>query len=274
MELLSRMEKALLRFGERIAGDTLRIAFWRVLAVTSSLSVISATAVNLAVYMTYWPERISANWAEVLLVPVGIALALTYPATLIAFLIARGMADAGSKMRQQAETDFLTGVATRRHFQREVTEALAPGGAEGVLLVLDLDHFKNINDIHGHDFGDSVLSAAAGAMRAALRRSDLIGRLGGEEFAVFLPDAGRAEAEQLAHRLRKAISDLSIASESGPPVRITVSIGLVETAGQREFRALYRHADGALYKAKVGGRNRIATASGIDQTASLSLMAM
>lgn len=263
-----------MRFGARIGGDTLRIDFWRVLAVTSSLSVLSATIVNLAVYATYWPERIATNWAEVLLVPVGIALALTYPATLIAFLIARGMAEAGSKMRQQAETDFLTGLATRRHFQKQVSKALAPGASEGALLVLDLDHFKTINDIYGHDFGDSVLVAAAGAMRSVLRRSDLIGRLGGEEFAVFLPEAGRAEAECLAWRLRKAIANLAIAPETGPQVRITTSIGLAQTAGQHEFRALYRTADGALYQAKLSGRNRIEIASDPDQTVPLSLLAM
>lgn len=263
-----------MHFGARIASNKLRIDFWRVWAVTSSISVLSATSVNLLVYAAYWPERIIAHWAEVLLVPVGIALALTYPATLIAFLIARGMTEAGSKMRQQAETDFLTGLSTRRHFQQQVSDSLALGEREGSLLVLDLDHFKTINDIYGHDFGDSVLVAVAGAMRSVLRGSDLIGRLGGEEFAVFLPEARRMEAECLAQRLRKAIVDLSIAPESGPPVRITTSIGFAQTAGLREFRALYRMADGALYQAKQSGRNRIEIASDSDQTVSFSLLAM
>jgi diguanylate cyclase (GGDEF)-like protein len=150
-------------------------------------------------------------------------------------------------------TDDLTGAASRRHlFER------AKGVAGGVLMV-DLDHFKTVNDRHGHDVGDAVLRGVVARMQGVLRPTDLVARLGGEEFAVLLPDAGEEHTALVAERLRVAVAAAPFDTASGP-LQVTVSAGWSLLAPQESLDAVLVHADKGLYLAKNGGRNRVATA--------------
>jgi len=170
-----------------------------------------------------------------------------------------------ASLERQAKLDALTGVANRRHF-------LETGNAEirrasrfdhpMALLMLDIDHFKLINDTCGHLVGDRVIKAVADAAAAAVRQCDCLGRLGGEEFAVVLPEAELAAAIAAAERLRETIAALQL-SHGGQPLPVTVSIGVtvLEAAGEPLSSLLHR-ADTAMYRAKNAGRNRVEVARG------------
>jgi diguanylate cyclase (GGDEF)-like protein len=162
-----------------------------------------------------------------------------------------------------ATTDALTQVHNRRHALELARRELVRQQRTGrhlALLVLDLDHFKSVNDTHGHAAGDTVLAGVSAAGREALRAMDIFGRLGGEEFVVVLPETDRSQAIASAERLRTRIAALVIpAGEAG--IRITVSIGIaVDGALGRDPDAalteLLRRADAALYAAKSAGRDR------------------
>jgi len=159
----------------------------------------------------------------------------------------------------EATRDGLTQVLNRSAFKRAAQAELARldrGSFEAAtLLVIDADHFKRINDRLGHPVGDAALSAIARTLRRSVRRNDLVGRLGGEEFAVLLQGAGSEEAAVVAERLRALVERLAV----GPPDRrtqLSVSIGGVSLRTRVAFDAIYKIADTNLYQAKQTGRNR------------------
>ena len=168
-------------------------------------------------------------------------------------------------LRRQAQTDALTGLANRAHtLERAVQlrEAALANGTPLAALMLDIDHFKKVNDTRGHACGDAALHGLASTLEHNLRRHDLIGRLGGEEFAVFLPDTALGQAMQLAERLRMQVAITAMAAPGEPePIRITISIGLAMLSGQESLESLLARADDALYQAKREGRNRVVQAS-------------
>jgi diguanylate cyclase (GGDEF)-like protein len=168
------------------------------------------------------------------------------------------------ELRLRAQTDALTGLPNRRHFFEEGLKAAAAAGPDAVLsaLLLDIDHFKAINDGFGHPVGDEVLRELASRCRGLLRAHDLMARIGGEEFAVLLPGTKPAEAEDIAERLRVAFSGQPVTTEGGP-VPVTISLGGAELSAPGEsFEGLLRRADIALYQAKHDGRNRVVFAGG------------
>lgn len=162
-------------------------------------------------------------------------------------------------LRLHASTDALTGAMSRRAFRSEAERAILlarSGGHDLACLMIDLDHFKAINDGHGHSTGDQVLRACAEICRSELGASDLIGRLGGEEFAVLLPGADAARAKLIAERVRAAIAAARIRGRRGP-LSITASLGIATLDGAASgLDALLARADAALYRAKQEGRNR------------------
>lgn len=164
-----------------------------------------------------------------------------------------------AELRRLSNTDPLTGLANRRCWLEglagAVAEARAGGGALSLLL-LDLDHFKAINDRHGHLEGDRVLVRMADCIRGALRAGDLAGRLGGEEFAILLPDTALASAGAVAERIRDRLETHPDAATA----LATVSVGIAEWWPDESVDALLRRADRALYQAKDAGRNRIGIA--------------
>ena len=128
--------------------------------------------------------------------------------------------------------------------------------------MLDIDHFKQVNDRHGHDVGDEVLKTFAQRVKAKVRGADLLCRLGGEEFILIMPDAGMPMAQKVGERIRAAIGELAFPIERGArDIVVTVSIGVAEARAGEGADSLLRRADQALYGAKTSGRNRVAAAA-------------
>lgn len=167
------------------------------------------------------------------------------------------------ELRYLAVTDSLTGLHNRRHFlelcERELCRARRYR-LEIALLMLDADEFKPINDTYGHDMGDEALRWIARLCQAHLRQVDVLGRLGGEEFAVLLPQTGLQDACEVAERLRRAIAQAALPLTDGRVLRFTVSIGVCAFAAQTVvLQDLLKAADQALYAAKRNGRNQVAS---------------
>ncbi|MCW3474193.1 GGDEF domain-containing protein [Limobrevibacterium gyesilva] len=169
------------------------------------------------------------------------------------------------ELRQLATTDSLTGAETRRSFMHHAQQALAQAQRyrrELSCIMLDVDHFKAVNDRHGHATGDLVLRVIVSACRSVLRSGDCLGRLGGEEFAILLPETPPEAALATAERLRGLIEATTIPTGPGP-VMVTASFGVATMAPIDETAdTLLAAADAALYEAKATGRNRVADAWG------------
>ena len=161
-------------------------------------------------------------------------------------------------LRRLALTDQLTGVYNRHYLAEIALRRIGEAERHGIpltMLVLDIDHFKQVNDTHGHETGDVVLAETAATLRASCRQGDVIARTGGEEFVLLLLNMTRDSATGFAERLRQRIAE---ARPAGVP--ITVSIGIAATSPDRtgaSFETLFKAADAALYEAKRGGRNRV-----------------
>jgi diguanylate cyclase (GGDEF)-like protein len=161
-----------------------------------------------------------------------------------------------------AFTDFLTGIANRRHFMHELESEIRRSQryeAPFSFAMVDIDHFKKINDQHGHHAGDLVLQNFCLRCVNALRTSDMVGRLGGEEFGILMPMTDLHEAARVIERLRSEI-DHSVLIENGEKIHYTASFGLVSTSqlnDQQGLSYMMRMADAALYSAKQQGRNRV-----------------
>jgi diguanylate cyclase (GGDEF)-like protein len=166
------------------------------------------------------------------------------------------------ELERMARTDALTGLLNRRalldEFERESARS-ARDGSELCMLLMDLDHFKQVNDRCGHSAGDAALCSVAQVLRTSLRRGDLVGRLGGEEFGALLPQTTEPQAVMLAERLRERIAQLQIPGDASAPedgLRITASFGVAAWGGDAEsLEQLMNNADVAMYLAKRAGRN-------------------
>lgn len=168
---------------------------------------------------------------------------------------------ARERLRTEATHDGLTGLLNRGAWLDLLARELARSERENAPLsvfMMDIDHFKAINDTHGHAGGDEVLIAAARRFRSALRTYDVVGRLGGEEFAVLLSHCDLSAAEEVGERVRAAFADVAFGCRGGQ-LGVTLSIGVATSApGQRPSSdELVRRADEALYRAKAEGRNRV-----------------
>ena len=177
-------------------------------------------------------------------------------AALATALLAATLSDVIDDLRRERDSDGLTGLLNRRAFEQRAGAVLAAtGDAPCALLVCDLDHFKRINDSHGHGAGDEVLSAFGRLLRRVSRENDLVGRIGGEEFAILLPGAAEAAGQGLAERARSGLSGLVVSfAPSGGAV--TASFGIAERQPGDTFSELFTRADRRLYLAKAGGRDR------------------
>ena len=160
--------------------------------------------------------------------------------------------------------DSLSGALSRAYLTETAMRDLALARRHGrplAVAMLDIDHFKIINDRHGHDVGDAAIRALAATCGHALRGSDYLGRIGGEEFVCVMPETDAVEALACAERIRALVEALRVPAEGGP-VRFTVSLGVgVLGAGHADWDALLHDADQALYRAKSGGRNRVVLAA-------------
>ncbi|MEO0917183.1 MAG: GGDEF domain-containing protein, partial [Pseudomonadota bacterium] len=162
------------------------------------------------------------------------------------------------QLAQLATTDMLTGLPNRRAFLEKA--ARAGGDDGGVVLMLDVDHFKRVNDVYGHAVGDTCLQAVARRIEQLVRRDDVIGRLGGEEFGIYLIDAPIEMAREIGERLARGVR--FNAAELGEEVTVTISVGAVPSQAASTLAELLARADEALYAAKTGGRAQLVLWSG------------
>lgn len=169
--------------------------------------------------------------------------------------------DSTTLLQSLAITDHLTGLANRRQFEQVVNREMALAKRQQLplsMLVIDLDHFKDVNDTHGHESGDQVLRFMADCCVTRLRETDFMARIGGEEFAVLLPATALLGASRIAETLRLQIKEMPVRVETGVDLKITASFGVAEmTPDDRSFQDLLRRADAAMYLAKRKGRDRV-----------------
>lgn len=185
---------------------------------------------------------------------------ITVVITLIALLLGRWVYRE-AQIRNQALHDPLTGLSNRRElfnrFGHELARARRGGQPLGVCL-MDLDHFKRINDTHGHGVGDDVLVRVASVLRRCLRETDVIGRIGGEEFVLLLPETDASGADRVIERCRVGIECSPLTLENGAALPVSASFGVAiwHVADEADERELMARADAMLYRAKAQGRNR------------------
>jgi diguanylate cyclase len=193
---------------------------------------------------------------------IGVDYTIRFSATLtltilLANIILGIVVDLHRRLIDQASVDPLTGAFNRRHMERCLADAIERQrrtSAPASLLLIDIDHFKRINDDFGHATGDAVLKAAVALIEGRSRKLDLLFRIGGEEFMLLLPDTRESAAAVVAEQLRASIDGSRLAEAA----RVTVSIGVSELRPGETMDAWMKHADEALYAAKNAGRNRVA----------------
>lgn len=182
------------------------------------------------------------------------------------------MRDYNNQLQDLASHDPLTRVFNAGAYYRACDQQIHASQRSNqpfAVLFIDLDHFKSINDTYGHAVGDDVLRTVAQTLRATVRRSDIVGRIGGEEFSVFLPNTQLHGAQQLAETLRVAIESIHIEVD-GVRLKITASIGVAaKRFDQETMQAIQQHADQAMYEAKRSGRNRVSTFGSDDESLAL-----
>jgi diguanylate cyclase (GGDEF)-like protein len=176
------------------------------------------------------------------------------------------LAEAHARLTEKARHDDMTGMLNRQSFI-EALETMRRKSEAGALLILDADHFKKVNDGYGHHAGDQALGAICGALARAVRAGDLVGRIGGEEFAVFLGGASEAEAAEVAERIRSEVERVIFNPGIGRNLRLTVSIGGASCRPGMTLSDLMREADLRLYEAKRRGRNRVIMHPGLPEAA-------
>ena len=242
------------------------------------LSTVFGTAVCVAaaVYVDSFNFGAMDQSARVRAILTDVLLPIVLAVPLLLFFTGklRELAITHRRLTVFAATDALTQVMNRAAFSTLVDAFLTEVHAaeerrHGALLIIDADNFKAVNDRYGHDRGDEALIAIAHSIRATLRSPDLVGRLGGEEFGVFLPGASRAEAEAIGERIRSSVADAQFAPE-GIAHRLSVSVGGAVFEQALPFADLFRLADQQLYAAKQRGRNRVSINPAIGSGGSLA----
>jgi diguanylate cyclase (GGDEF)-like protein len=231
---------------------------WRVVALFLAVPVVvlGVRALNqmfgtpVDTILTSHPTQIALHLLATL-APVATALGFV-------LMVATRLQD---ELREAASTDPLTGLANRRRVEAQARPWIDDPQAPLCALMIDVDHFKRVNDRFGHDAGDEALVWLGSHLRVEARRTDLVGRLGGEEFVMLLPGASLDEAAVLAERLRANVAATPMVFEGGEPWPLTISIGVAaRLRGDTDVRDLLRRADDAMYEAKRGGRNRVVVA--------------
>lgn len=160
------------------------------------------------------------------------------------------------EMERKSQLDLMTGILNRDYFL-SLFETRRRKSDQGSLLMIDADHFKRINDTYGHLNGDKALLAIVEAIKGAVREGDILGRIGGEEFAVFLTNTCIHETSNIAERIRQAVEDVEFLPQDAEPYPVTVSIGCASSEEAVGTTDLMRLADDRLYDAKRSGRNKV-----------------
>jgi diguanylate cyclase (GGDEF)-like protein len=228
-------------------------------ATVTAIAVTAAHAISFAIRMAV--ER-PADHVTLLMLTV-LPVVITLPISLFVFLQTNrlkranaALIDINRSLANKASRDQMTGLLNRESFMERIEVLrLMPEG--GTLLIIDADHFKRINDRFGHLTGDDALIRITSAIKSALRKDDVIGRIGGEEFGAFLIGADIKEAMRVAQRIRGAVELVDFVVPGDLRVPLTVSVGGAICSGGVALSQLMRKADGCLYEAKRAGRNRV-----------------
>ncbi len=184
-------------------------------------------------------------------------------------LIGASVFDLMQAFRDRADTDGLTGLRNRTAFETAIAGpiAIAERSREQCsLIIADIDHFKQVNDLWGHQAGDGVIASFAGLLQQMIRDDDIAGRIGGEEFCLLIRNCSAHDTVRLAERIRHAFAQM-IHPEIGESMRLTASFGVADLRGGESYHQLFGRADAALYRAKGGGRNRVESQAGDVRTA-------
>lgn len=224
------------------------VARWTVFGTLAC--VVISLVFNALMFHDLDPEAMRRALISSTVLPIMLAV----PLFLYLGMMLRGLAITNRRLGLVARTDSLTACLNRGAFTAKVEMQLSEGRSAGALLMVDADNFKVINDLFGHDNGDEALMVIARAIRGVLRAGDLVGRMGGEEFAVFLPGVDKKAAEAVAERIRRSVN-LSSFSPDGRNHRLAVSIGGAVFEHRTSFAELFRIADQRLYGAKRAGRD-------------------
>ncbi len=242
--------------------------FMALLAAAGLLLVGALYSGNGANALRFWPSTQTSMLSASILVATDLVFGLffIYPqirTTAREEVKLRAMTESLSArsvtLEQAALTDGLTGMQNRRYFDdalREYLEEFSKIDKPIGLMILDLDHFKGVNDTHGHDVGDEVLRSVANCLKDFTRYHDVVARLGGEEFAIVVPNMSEDHLMKFAERIRKAIAALVITS-GNVRLKVTTSVGLAVWDRNEDPDGFYRRADKMLYRAKQLGRNRV-----------------
>ena len=236
-----------------LSMDKMAVGGVRFLVKCTLALVITCLAVSAAIGFAFHPYT---HMVEII---GALPLLALYPMVVgwTTYRLARRLREQNQLLSEQSRTDGLSGLLNRRYWEDAVSaefQRCRRYGHRASLLMLDIDHFKVINDRHGHPTGDEVIRNVASILQASLRDEDVPGRYGGEEFGILLPDTPAKGAEVISERVRRRIESSALA-RSG--LRATVSIGIAELSPDDQDHAVWiAHADRALYAAKERGRNR------------------
>ncbi len=223
---------------------TLKVEFDTASKEEENRLLISENAAN----QTALAQRLKASNLQMAVIALGIALL-----AVLAWLVVH-QRRASAQLRQLAMTDELTGIPNRRALLTLLSQKLRRGAGPISILIIDMDHFKSINDRFGHLVGDEALKRVSAELSGALAEPAVFGRLGGEEFAAVLPDTGGSDAFGIAELLRERVIRLDMSRWLGER-RLTVSVGIATSVPEDSISSMLRRADSALYAAKDGGRN-------------------
>ncbi|HEY9081118.1 GGDEF domain-containing protein [Magnetovibrio sp.] len=237
--------------------------FGKLMAITFALSgVLQVARMGISLWGRSGESLLEPSFAIQVTLVGGLAMSMASAMAFMAMIMEHLKKD----LKRQAERDPLTGVYNRRAFDTVAGHVMARGRRTGhavSLVILDLDHFKAVNDSHGHVAGDMVLKRVADLVQGVLRAQDVLVRLGGEEFAMMLPATTVTEASHVAERIRKAV-EAEVFQIGESALRVTTSLGVMSVAAMNEehhIDDLIRQADMALYRAKDEGRNRVCVAT-------------
>lgn len=237
-------------------------------AVISAIAVLLSFTLTGSLYLLFFglDARFWQVMALAIMVPWGISIPLSLymskqRAKLVGVMnrlkLTQGkLRRANKALEHRANYDGMTGLPNRESFFASL-EQLRSDDVDNVLMIVDADHFKNINDNYGHPIGDKALILIAEVFRKTLRKSDLVGRIGGEEFGIFLPDTSEAEGQIIGEMIRHEMENTIFEPHKGIRHVITVSIGLTNTSQPCERAVIMGRADAALFTAKRRGRNQV-----------------
>lgn len=232
--------------------------------VASTLVTIACIALSVGLTFVGLDPFNGSDLALRLLVNIVVPVIIAFPTMYLLTSKIRELAIAHRELQRIASTDSLTAVLSRGAFTLLVDAFLERVDGQsahiGALLVVDADNFKAINDRSGHDRGDEALRVIAASISGVLREADIVGRIGGDEFGVFLPGATPAQAEAAAERIRASVNGAPFGAGDGEPQALSVSVGGATFRRKMAFDSLFKAADVRLYAAKHAGRNQISIA--------------